>query len=61
MKPIRILADVMNYLEQEYCHEATVDWVRSSPVGAAYSIVRRLFIEVVDEQADYGPNVLRAA
>ena len=48
MEQIRILADVMNYLEQEYCRESRVDWVRTSPVGAAYSIVRDLFIEVVD-------------
>ena len=61
MKPIRILADVMNYLEQEYCRESVVDWVRTSPVGAAFSIVRRLFIEVVDEQVGQSPNVQRAA
>lgn len=46
---IRILADVMNYLDHTYCRGSIVEWVRTSPEGAAYSIVRRLFIEVVEE------------
>jgi len=37
----------MNYLDCSYCRESIVDWVRSSTEGRAYSIVRRLFIEVV--------------
>lgn len=49
LEHVRILADVMNYLDHSYCRESIVDWVRSSPEGRAYSIVRRLFIEVVEE------------
>ena len=39
----------MNYLDRSYCRESIVDCVRRSPEGTAYSIVRRLFIEVVEE------------
>jgi hypothetical protein len=49
LEHVRILADAMNYLDRSYCRESIVDWVRSSPEGRAYSIVRRLFIEVVEE------------
>jgi len=61
MERFRILADIMNYLSREYCREPILDWVRSSAEGAAYSIVRQLFIEVVDEQSTYGSDALRAA
>ena len=44
LEPVRILADVMSYLDRGYCQEPILDWVRTSPEGAAYSIVRRLFI-----------------
>ncbi len=56
----RILADAMNYLDHSYCSELIVDWVRSSPEGRAYSIVRRLFIEVVEE-SNSGTHLVRAA
>jgi hypothetical protein len=56
---VRILADAMNYLDRCYCRESLVDWVRSSPEGRAYSIVRRLFIEVVESNA--ASQLLRAA
>ncbi len=46
---VRILADAMNYLTRSYCRESIVEWVCSSPEGRAYSIARRLFIEVVEE------------
>jgi hypothetical protein len=49
LEHVRILADAMNYLDRSYCRESIVDWVRSSPEGRAYSIMRRLFIEVVEE------------
>ena len=49
LEPARVLADVMTYLDTFYSREPIVDWVRSSPEGTAYSIVRRLFIEVVEE------------
>jgi hypothetical protein len=57
---VRILADAMNYLDHAYCRGSIVDWVRTSPEGAAYSIVRRLFIEVVEESCAAG-NLLQAA
>ena len=57
---IRLLADAMNYLDRAYCRESIVDWVRTSPEGAAYSIVRRLFIEVVEESG-CTTNLLQAA
>lgn len=56
----RILADAMNYLDRSYCHGSIVDWVRSSPDGAAYSIVRLLFIELVEEASSAG-QLLQAA
>jgi hypothetical protein len=55
-----MLADVMSYLDRSYCNESVLDWVRTSPEGAAYSIVRRLFIEVVEESGAT-VNLLRAA
>ena len=58
---IRILADVMTYLDRAYCQESIVDWVRTSPEGTAYSIVRRLFIELVEESSNREEQVLRAA
>ncbi|HEV2117416.1 MAG TPA: hypothetical protein VGR48_15400 [Terriglobales bacterium] len=58
---IRILADAMNYLDRAYCRESIVDWVRSSPEGAAYSIVRRLFIEIMEEPSGRDEHALRAA
>jgi hypothetical protein len=57
---VRILADVMNYLDHSYCRGSIVEWVRSTPEGAAYSIVRRLFIEVVEEASTAG-KLLQAA
>lgn len=60
LEPVRMLADVMSYLDRVYCHEAILDWVRTSPEGAAYSIVRRLFIELVEESG-FAANLLRAA
>jgi hypothetical protein len=60
LEPVRILADAMSYLDRAYCHEPILDWVRTSPEGAAYSIVRRLFIEVV-EASGATTNLLRAA
>jgi hypothetical protein len=58
---IRILADVMNYLDRAYCRDSIVDWVRTSPEGAAYSIVRRLFIELIEEASNREEQLLRAA
>ena len=60
LEPVRKLADVMSYLDRAYCHEPILEWVRTSPEGAAYSIVRRLFIEVV-EASGSTTNLLRAA
>jgi hypothetical protein len=57
---LRILADAMNYLDRSYCRESIVDWVRISPEGAAYSIVRRLFIDVVEE-SNAATHLLQAA
>ena len=60
LEPVRMLADVMNYLDHAYCQEPILEWVRTSPEGAAYSIVRRLFVEVVEESGAI-TNLLRAA
>jgi hypothetical protein len=60
LQHVRILADAMNYLDRFYCREAIVDWVRSSPEGTAYSIVRRLFIEVMEE-SNAATNLSQAA
>jgi hypothetical protein len=60
LEHVRILADAMNYLDHSYCGESIVDWVRSSPEGRAYSIVRRLFIEVVEE-SNGATHLVRAA
>ncbi len=60
LEPVRMLADVMSYLDRAYCHEPILEWVRTSPEGAAYSIVRGLFIEVVEESGSPA-NLLRAA
>ncbi len=58
---IRILADVMNYLDHTYCRSSIIEWIQRSPEGMAYSMVRRLFIEVVEECGNWQENVLRAA
>ena len=50
----------MNYLDRTYCRGSIVEWVRTSPEGAAYSIVRRLFIEVIEESSAAG-SLLQAA
>jgi hypothetical protein len=42
LESIRILADTMNYLDRAYCRGSIVDWVRSAPEGAAYSIAGKL-------------------
>ena len=60
LEPVRMLADAMSYLDRAYCHEPILDWVRRSPEGAAYSIVRGLFIDVVEESG-FTSNLLRAA
>lgn len=60
LQHVRILADAMNYLDHYYCGDSIVDWVRSSPEGRAYSIVRRLFIEVVEESKG-ATHLVRAA
>jgi hypothetical protein len=60
LEPVRMLADAMSYLDRGYCHEPILEWVRTSPEGAAYSIVRRLFIEAVEESGAT-TNLLRAA
>jgi hypothetical protein len=60
LERIRILADVMNYLDRAYCHQPILDWVRTSPEGAAYSIVRRLLVELVEDSTRF-PQLLRAA
>jgi hypothetical protein len=60
LEHVRILADAMNYLDRSYCRESIVDWVRSSPEGTAYSIVRQLFIEVVEE-SNAATHLLQAA
>ncbi|HTM89800.1 MAG TPA: hypothetical protein VL155_16470 [Terriglobales bacterium] len=49
LEPIRVLADVMNYLDRAYCRGSIVEWVRTAPEGAAYSIVRQIFVQVVEE------------
>jgi hypothetical protein len=61
LERFRILADAMTYLDRAYCRGSIIDWVRNSPEGAAYSIVRRVFIELVDEQNKYTNPALRAA
>lgn len=61
LEGIRILADAMNYLDHTYCHGSIVDWIRKRPEGMAYSLVRRLFIEVVEESSTQQNAVLRAA
>lgn len=60
LEHVRLLADVMNYLDRTYCRGSIVEWVRTSPEGAAYSVVRRLFIEVVEESSTAG-SLLQAA
>jgi hypothetical protein len=60
LDPLRILADAMNYLDRGYCRGSIVDWVRTSPEGAAYSIVRQLFVDLVEEAGGYG-HALQAA
>ncbi|HKW25040.1 MAG TPA: hypothetical protein VJN48_04610 [Terriglobales bacterium] len=60
LEPVRMLADAMSYLDRGYCQEPILEWVRTSPEGAAYSIVRRLFIEVVEESGTT-TNLLRVA
>lgn len=59
-EPVRLLADTMNYLDRTYCREPILDWVRSAPEGAAYSIVRELFVELVEESRK-DSNLLQAA
>lgn len=61
LEQIRVLADVMNYLDRTYCQSSIVEWVQRSPEGMAYSMVRRLFIEVVEESAGPRETMLRAA
>jgi len=60
VEPIRTLADVMNYLDRAYCRGSIVEWVRTAPEGAAYSIVRQLFVQVVEESGRTS-NLLQAA
>ena len=60
LESVRMLADVMNYLDRVYCRGSIVDWVRSAPEGSAYSIVRRLFIEVVEESGNPGRRLQAA-
>jgi hypothetical protein len=60
LEPVRILADVMNYLDCAYCRGSIVEWVRTAPEGAAYSIVRQLFVQVVEESGRTS-NLLQAA
>lgn len=60
LEPVRMLADVMSYLDRAYCQAPILEWVRTSPEGAAYSIVRGLFIEVVEESGTT-TKLLRAA
>jgi hypothetical protein len=61
LEQIRILADVMNYLDRTYCRKSVLEWIQRSPEGMAYSLVRRLFIELVEESAESESKVLRAA
>lgn len=49
MDQLRILADAMSYLDRAYCRGSILEWVRSTPEGAAYSIVRDTFISLVEE------------
>ena len=49
LDPFRVLADAMNYLDRAYCRGSMMEWVRTAPEGAAYSIVRQLFIDLVEE------------
>jgi len=60
LEHVRILPDAMTYLDRSYCRGSIVDWVRSAPEGRAYSIVRRLFIEVVEE-SNAATRLVRAA
>lgn len=61
LEQIRLLADVMNYLDRTYCQSSILEWVQRSPEGMAYSMVRRLFIEVVEESSASAGAMLRAA
>lgn len=60
LDPLRILADAMNYLDRAYCRDSILEWVRTSPEGAAYSIVRQLFVDLVEEARGSG-HALQAA
>ena len=60
LDPICILADAMNYLDRTYCQGAILERVRTAPEGAAYSIVRRRFVQMVEESGKAG-NLLQAA
>lgn len=61
LEQIRMLADTMNYLDHTYCGSSILEWIQRSPEGMAYSIVRRLFIEIVEESAILEKQALRAA
>lgn len=49
MDALRILADAMNYLDRTYCRESILEWIGSTPEGAAYLVLRQLFTQVVEE------------
>ena len=49
MDALRILADAMNYLDHTYCRGSILEWIDSSPEGAAYLILRQLFTQVLEE------------
>jgi hypothetical protein len=60
LEPVRLLADTMNYLDHTYCRESILEWVRTAPEGAAYSIVRELLVQLVEESGK-GATLLQAA
>ena len=49
MNALRILSGTMNYLDRRYCRGSILEWIRSTPEGSAYVIVRRLFAELLEE------------
>jgi hypothetical protein len=60
MDALRILADAMNYLDRTYCRGSILEWVGTTPEGAAYVILRRLFTELLEEPVEGERDCLAA-
>ena len=58
---LRILANAMNYLDHTYCRGSILEWIRSTPEGAAYLILRHLLTEVLEEPVKGERNCSSAA